>query len=188
MFFSESWKIFYHFFHIFNLDIFLVLILQKRIGSRYLFPVTPTTVLSWSFWNFTGALRIVWRYACGFFRILKLFFITGFLLQYLCEWYRTNGPLVNLPIFYSSNKNKVGDINSLWNLLVVLKNPWNREVLLTSTRNVCLWGEIIFWILFIWSSVRKKLCMPWSDSGIWAVCPGCRIYSGYEQFTQIIFD
>ena len=113
--------IFYHFFRIFNLDIFWVLILQKRIGSRYLVPVTPTTVLSRSFWNFTGALRMVWRYACVFFRILKLFFITGFLLQYLGMWYRTNGPLVNLPIFNSSNKNKAGDINSLWNLLVLLE-------------------------------------------------------------------
>ena len=47
------------------------------------------------------------------FRILKLFFIAGFLLQYLGKWYRTNGPLVNLPIFNSWNKNKAGDINSL---------------------------------------------------------------------------
>ena len=54
-----------------------------------------------------------------FFRILKLFFITAFLLQYLIKWYWTNGPVVNLPIFNSSNKNKAGDINSLWNLLVV---------------------------------------------------------------------
>ena len=110
--------IFYYFFRIFNLDIFWVLIPQKHIGSRYLVPVTPTTVLSRSFWNFTAALRMVWRYACVFFRILKLFFITGFLLQYLGKWYRTNGPLVNLAIFNSSNKNKAGDINSLWNLLV----------------------------------------------------------------------
>ena len=64
---------------------------------------------------------MVWRYACGFFRILNLFFITGFLLQYLGKWYRTNGPLVNLPIFNTSNKNKAGDINSPWNLLVFKK-------------------------------------------------------------------
>ena len=75
-FFGILKKKFYHFFHIFNLDIFLVLILQKHIGSRYLVPKTPTTVLSRFFWNFTGALRMVWRYACGFFRILKLFFVT----------------------------------------------------------------------------------------------------------------
>ena len=61
---------------------------------------------------------MVWRYTCGFFRILKLFFITGFLLQYLGRWYRTNGPQVNLPIFNTSNKNKAGDINFPWNLLV----------------------------------------------------------------------
>ena len=93
-FFRILKKKFCHFFHIFNLDIFLDLILQKCIGSRYLVPVTPTTVLSRSFWKFTGALRMVWRYACGFFRFLKLFFITGFLLQYLGKWYRTNGPLL----------------------------------------------------------------------------------------------
>ena len=117
-FFQNPEIIFYHFLRIFNLDIFLVLILQKRIGSRYLDPVTPTTVLSRSFWNFTGALKMVWRYACVFFRILKLFFITGFLFQYLGMWYRTNGPLVNFTIFNTSNKNKAGDINSPWNLLV----------------------------------------------------------------------
>ena len=117
-FFQNPEVIFYHFFRIFNLDMFWVLILQKRIGSRYFVPVTPTTVLSRSFWNFTVALRMVWRYACGFFRILKLFFINGFLLEYLGKWYRTNGPLVNLPIFNSSNKNKAGDINSRWNLLI----------------------------------------------------------------------
>ena len=33
------------------------------------------------------------------FRILKLFLITGFLLQYLGNWYRTNGPLVNFTFF-----------------------------------------------------------------------------------------
>ena len=48
-FFQNPEIIFYYFFCIFNLDIFLVLILQKRIGSRYLDPVTPTTVLSRSF-------------------------------------------------------------------------------------------------------------------------------------------
>ena len=112
-FFQNPEIIFYHFFCIFNLDIFLVLILQKRIGSRYLEPVTLTTVLSRSF----ETLQVVWRYACGFFRILKLFFITDFLLQYLGNWYRTNGPL-NFTIFNTSNKNKAGDINSPWNLLV----------------------------------------------------------------------
>ena len=49
-----------------------------RIFSRYLVPLTRPTVFVRSFWNFTGALRMVWRYACGFFRILKLFFITFF--------------------------------------------------------------------------------------------------------------
>ena len=47
-----------------------------RIFSRYFVPLTPPTVFVRSFWNFTGVLRMVWRCACGFFRILKLFFIT----------------------------------------------------------------------------------------------------------------
>ena len=46
--------------------------------SRYLVPSTPPTVFGQSFWNFTGAFAMVWRFACVFFRILKLFFITFF--------------------------------------------------------------------------------------------------------------
>ena len=68
----------YHFFRIFNLDIFRALILQICIWSMYLVSATPPTVLGQSFWNFTGVLRMVWRYAYCFFRILKLFFITFF--------------------------------------------------------------------------------------------------------------
>ena len=75
-FFQNPEIIFYHFLHILNLDIFLVLILQKSIGSTYLVPLTPPTVFGQSFWNFTLAFRMAWRYACGFLRILKLFFIT----------------------------------------------------------------------------------------------------------------
>ena len=70
--------IFYHIFCILNLDFFRALILQKCIGSMYLLPATPPTVLGQSFSNFTGAFRMVWRYAYCFFRILKLFFITFF--------------------------------------------------------------------------------------------------------------
>ena len=70
--------IFYHFFSIFNLDIFRALILQICIWSMYLVSATPPTVFDESFWNLTGVLRMVWRYAYCFFRILKLFFITFF--------------------------------------------------------------------------------------------------------------
>ena len=72
-FFQNPEIIFCYFFHIFNLDIFWVLILQKSIGSRYLVPLTPPTVFGRSFWNFTWAFRMAWRYACGFFRILNNF-------------------------------------------------------------------------------------------------------------------
>ena len=74
LFFQNPEIIFYHFFPIFNLDIFRALILQICIWSMYLVSATPPTVFGESFWNFTGVLRMVWRYAYCFFRILKLFF------------------------------------------------------------------------------------------------------------------
>ena len=46
--------------------------------TTILVSATSPTVLGQSFWNFTGVLRMVWRYAYCFFRILKLFFITFF--------------------------------------------------------------------------------------------------------------
>ena len=78
LFFQNPEIIFYHFFPIFNLDIFRALILQICIWSMYLVSATPPTVFGQSFWNFTDVLRMVWRYAYCFFRILKLFFITFF--------------------------------------------------------------------------------------------------------------
>ena len=78
LFFQNPEIIFYHFFPIFNLDIFRAVVLQICIWSMYLVSVTPPTVFGESFWNFTGVLRMVWRYAYCFFRILKLFFITFF--------------------------------------------------------------------------------------------------------------
>ena len=79
---------FYHIFFIFNLDFFRALILQKCIGSTYLLPATPPTVLGQSFSNFTGTFRMVWRYAYCFFRILKLFFITFFSFLTLIDFFR----------------------------------------------------------------------------------------------------
>ena len=78
LFFQNPEIIFYHFFRIFNLDIFRALILQICIWSMYLVSATPPTVFGESFWNFTGVLRMVWRYAYCFFRVLKLFFLSLF--------------------------------------------------------------------------------------------------------------
>ena len=75
LFFQNPEIIFYHFFCIFNLDIFRVLILQICIWSIYLVSATPPTVFGESFWNFTVVFRMVWRYAYCFLRILKLFFL-----------------------------------------------------------------------------------------------------------------
>ena len=86
-------------FFIFYLDFVRALILQKCIGSMYLLPATPPTVLGQSFWNFTGAFRIVWKYAYCFCRILKLFFVTFFFIfnrlffePYLYRMYREYVP------------------------------------------------------------------------------------------------
>ena len=78
LFFQNPEIIFYYIFFVFNLDFFWALILQKCIGSMYRLPVTPPTILGQSFSNFTGAFRMVWRYAYCSFGILKLFFITFF--------------------------------------------------------------------------------------------------------------
>ena len=44
----------------------------------YLVGATLHTVLYWLFWNFTGVLVMVWRYACCFEIILRLFFCCFF--------------------------------------------------------------------------------------------------------------
>ena len=44
--------------------------------SMYLVGATPPTFLYRFFWNFTGALVMVWRYVCGLDIILRLFFVT----------------------------------------------------------------------------------------------------------------
>ena len=72
------------FFFIFNLDFFRALILQKCIGSLYLVRAIPPTFSGQSFWNFTGAFRMVWRYAYCFFQNPEIIFITFFaFLTYL---------------------------------------------------------------------------------------------------------
>ena len=74
-----------------------------RVFSRYFVPLTPPTAFVRSFWNFTGVLRMVWRCACGFFRILKYFFYHFFrifnldiflvLILQKCIWSRYLVPL-----------------------------------------------------------------------------------------------
>ena len=81
------------FFYIFILDFFHASILWKYICSRYLVSATPPTVLNRSFWNFTDVLIMLWRYACTFYRILKLLFYFFYIfnldffasLQVCCE-------------------------------------------------------------------------------------------------------
>ena len=101
--FSKSWNYFYHFFRIFNLDIFRALILQICIWSIYLVSATPPTVFCESFWNFTVVFRMVWRYAYCFLRILKLFFLHFnldiFSSLYATDMYREYMPCIGNPAY-----------------------------------------------------------------------------------------
>ena len=102
-FFQNPEIIFYHFFRIFNLDIFRALILQICIWSIYLVSATPPTVFGESFWNFTVVFRMVWRYAYCFLRILKLFFLHFnldiFSSLYATDMYREYMPCIGSPAY-----------------------------------------------------------------------------------------
>ena len=103
LFFQNPEIIFYHFFRIFNLDIFRALILQICIWSVYLVSATPPTVFGESFWNFTVVFRMVWRYAYCFLRILKLFFLHFnldiFSSLYATDMYREYMPCIGNPAY-----------------------------------------------------------------------------------------
>ena len=103
LFFQNPEIIFYHFFRIFNLDIFRALILQICIWSIYLVSATPPTVFGESFWNFTVVFRMVWRYAYCFLRILKLFFwhfnLDIFSSLYATDMYREYMPCIGNPAY-----------------------------------------------------------------------------------------
>ena len=103
LFFQNPEIIFYHFFRIFNLDIFRALILQICIWSIYLVSATPLTVFGESFWNFTVVFKMVWRYAYCFLRILKLFFLHFnldiFSSLYATDMYREYMPCIGNPAY-----------------------------------------------------------------------------------------
>ena len=69
----------------------------------YLVSATPPTVFGESFWNFTDVLRMVWRYAYCFFRILKLFFLHFnldiFSSLYATDMYREYMPCIGNPAY-----------------------------------------------------------------------------------------
>ena len=103
LFFQNPEIIFYHFFRIFNLDIFRALILQICIWSIYLVSATPPAVFGESFWNFTVVFRMVWRYAYCFLRILNLFFLHFnldiFSSLYATDMYREYMPCIGNPAY-----------------------------------------------------------------------------------------
>ena len=57
-------------FFTFLIDFFALL----QVCSGGLVSATPPTVFYRSFWNFTGILIMIWRYPCGFYRILIYIF------------------------------------------------------------------------------------------------------------------
>ena len=95
LFFQNPEIIFYHFFRIFNLDIFRALILQICIWSMYLVSATPPTVFGESFWNFTGVkdgLKICILFFQNpeiiFYHFLRIFNLDIFraLILQICIW------------------------------------------------------------------------------------------------------
>ena len=73
--FTESLKFFFFsLFSHFNLDFFA----WFWVCSGNFVSATPPTVLYRSFWNFTGILIMVWRYACAFLQNLEVIFFKFF--------------------------------------------------------------------------------------------------------------
>ena len=70
-----------------------------RVCSRYLVSTTVTPpVFDQSFWNFTGVLIMVWRYACIFYRSLNYFFLYFFHifnLEFFAWFWVCSGNLVS---------------------------------------------------------------------------------------------
>ena len=91
-----------------------------RVCSRYLVSATPSTVLDWSFWNFTGVLIMVWRFACAFYRILNLFFFSFFHIFNLdfFAWFRvySGNPVSATPptVLHRSFWNFTGILIMVW--------------------------------------------------------------------------
>ena len=158
--------IFCHFLHVLNLDIFLVLILQKSIGSRYLVPLTPPTVFGRSFWNFTWSFRMAWKYAGGFFRILKFFFYYFFrifnldiflvLILQKCIGCRHLVPLSPPTVF----------VRSFWNFTRTFRMAWryacgffkNPEIIFYHF--FCIFNLDIFWVLILQKRIGSRYLDP----------------------------
>ena len=160
LFFQNPEIIFYHFFPIFNLDIFRALILQICIWSMYLVSATPPTVFGESFWNFTGVLRMVWRYAYCFFRILKLFFITFFafltdifraLILQICIWSMYLVSATPPTVFGESFWNFTGVLRMVWRyaycffrilklFFITFLRIFNLDIFRALILQICIWS------------------------------------------------
>ena len=155
-FYQNHEIIFYHFLHILNLDIFLVLILQKSIGSRYLVSLTPPTVFVRSFWNFTWPFRMAWRYACGFFRIFNIDIFWVLRLQ-KCIGSRYLVPLTPPTVFVRSFWNFTGALRMVWRYACgfFFQNP---EIIFYHFLHVL--NLDIFWVLILQKSIGSRYLVP----------------------------
>ena len=103
--------------------------------TTILVSATPPTVLGQSFWNFTGVLRMVWRYAYCFFRILKLFFIIFFpifnldifraLILQICIWSMYLVSATPPTVFGQSFSNFTGVLRMVWRYAYCFFRSWN---------------------------------------------------------------
>ena len=67
-------------------------LVRDGVWSRNLVNATPPSVLNQSFWNFTGVLIVVWRYACAFFFFFfyRSLFFFGFFFFFLLFFHNFN--------------------------------------------------------------------------------------------------
>ena len=168
--------IFYHFFCIFNLDIFWVLILQKCIGSRYLVPITPPPVFGWSFWNFTWAFRMAWRYACGFFQNPDIIFYHFFLIFNLDIFWvlilqkrigsRYLVPVTPTTVLSRSFRNFTGALRMVWRYACVFfQNP---EIIFYHFLHIL--NLDIFWVLILQKCIGSSYLVPVTPPIVFGRC------------------
>ena len=92
------------------------------VYSRYLVSTTPPTVFNQSFWNFTGVFIMVWRCACAFYSILKLFFFQFFHifnLDFFCIMVRGSEFIVGtfwaqILLQFLTNPSEILQVSSSW--------------------------------------------------------------------------
>ena len=138
-----------------------------RIFSRYLVPLTPPTVFVRSFWNLTGAFKMVWRYACGspvFSKksggtLFSAFRVRG-------AWFRIFSrylvPLTPPTVFVRSFRNLTGAFKIVWRYACVFF--FYRILKLFFYHFLHILNLDIFWVLILQKSIDSRYIVPLNPS------------------------